>query len=513
MSNNVDLSAWLKENLQEVLPCLVTDDLVQFILSIQDYRDLEEYMKTLTEASDLDYRGFLANYKKIRSLVDNRNDDEDDSYEYSLKQKDSDKRNKKKGNDPTKDKSSNTKEEKGQKKKTKYVNLYSAEGKEKDVIMLKGRHMCECQASKHKLINNCLNCGRIVCEQEGGGPCLFCNAVVFSKEDLAIINSNSKQSRKLYNSIMESIKAGGLEKALETRDRLLDYDKTSAQRTKVIDDEGEYFSSSSPWLSKQEREYLQKKEEEAHQKKHASRLQKKFTIDFAGRTVEEDSEQFDADYYAELLEKMGSSLNERYTHPSVDQIFEVLYEGGDGSDHNTDILSEYPRLDSRGISYRVQDRELLEMTDNGACLSLHQPWASLLVSGIMRFEGRTWYTSHRGRLWIAAASRHPTEDDIKDAERFFREVRAGEDLQFPKSYPTSVLLGCVSVTDCLPQEEYRQKYPNGECDSPFVFICEDPRQLDTLFPISGSHKIYKLDSKIHQAASKIILRMAKNSKT
>lgn len=45
-----------------------------------------------------------------------------------------------------------------------------------------------------------------------------------------------------------------------------------------------------------------------------------------------------------------------------------------------------------------------------------------------RFEGRTWYTSHRGRLWIAAASKSPTEDDIKNAEKFFREVRAGKSL-------------------------------------------------------------------------------------
>jgi hypothetical protein len=31
---------------------------------------------------------------------------------------------------------------------------------------------------------------------------------------------------------------------------------------------------------------------------------------------------------------------------------------------------------------RVQDRELIEMVDEGCCLSMHQPWASLLVTGI-----------------------------------------------------------------------------------------------------------------------------------
>lgn len=31
---------------------------------------------------------------------------------------------------------------------------------------------------------------------------------------------------------------------------------------------------------------------------------------------------------------------------------------------------------------RLQDRELQEMSDEGMCLSMHQPWASLLVKGI-----------------------------------------------------------------------------------------------------------------------------------
>ena len=39
-----------------------------------------------------------------------------------------------------------------------------------------------------------------------------------------------------------------------------------------------------------------------------------------------------------------------------------------------------------------------------ACLSMHQPWASLLVHGIKRIEGRSWKTEHRGWLWIASTA-------------------------------------------------------------------------------------------------------------
>ena len=55
--------------------------------------------------------------------------------------------------------------------KTKYVSAYSSDGRSKDVILKSGRHVCGCQATKFKLVGNCLACGRIVCEQEGLKSC------------------------------------------------------------------------------------------------------------------------------------------------------------------------------------------------------------------------------------------------------------------------------------------------------------------------------------------------------
>lgn len=39
-------------------------------------------------------------------------------------------------------------------------------------------------------------------------------------------------------------------------------------------------------------------------------------------------------------------------------------------------------------SNRIQDKEYKEMVDEGVCLSMHQPYASLLVAGI-----KMWVTS------------------------------------------------------------------------------------------------------------------------
>lgn len=38
--------------------------------------------------------------------------------------------------------------------------------------------------------------------------------------------------------------------------------------------------------------------------------------------------------------------------------------------------------ETRREGLRLQDRELQEMSDEGMCLSMHQPWASLLIKSI-----------------------------------------------------------------------------------------------------------------------------------
>jgi len=47
-------------------------------------------------------------------------------------------------------------------KKSKKRNKKRIEETEESYL-LPGRQMCDCQAQKHRLINNCLSCGRIVC--------------------------------------------------------------------------------------------------------------------------------------------------------------------------------------------------------------------------------------------------------------------------------------------------------------------------------------------------------------
>ncbi|XP_052528385.1 activating signal cointegrator 1 isoform X1 [Tympanuchus pallidicinctus] len=433
------------------------------------------------------------------------------------------------------------------KRKTKYVSLYTKEGQDKLAVLIPGRHACECLGQKHRLINNCLVCGRIVCEQEGSGPCLFCGSLVCTKEEQDILQRDSNKSQKLLKKLMAGAESSGnldavskdllprqearlkagLEMAVRHKDKLLEFDRTSVRRTQVIDDESDYFATdSNQWLSKQEREALQKREQELQELRHASRLAKKVTIDFAGRQIlEEDSGM--AEYHSKLDETIEAincgTLNKPAANP------EAKITPGSGVLVNPHLLQPAPlwvdqtgllphrgatpsmgageELGSERNRLRIQDRELQEISDDGWCLSMHQPWASLLVRGIKRVEGRTWYTSHRGRLWIAATAKRPSPQEISELETTYRML-LHKDVAFPNDYPSGCLLGCVDVTDCLSQEQLNEQYPDlsQESGSPFVFICTNPQEMVVKFPIKGKPKIWKLDSKIHQGAKKGLMK-------
>ncbi|OMP11014.1 hypothetical protein CCACVL1_00727, partial [Corchorus capsularis] len=142
------------------------------------------------------------------------------------------------------------------------------------------------------------------------------------------------------------------------------------------------------------------------------------------------------------------------------------------------------------------------------CLTMHQPWASLLVYGIKRIEGRSWPAPVRGRLWIHAASKVPDEATIKAMEDFYREIYAVDgitDLKFPEHYPVSKLLGCVEVVGCLKCEEVTQweVLPQGvrlEGQTDFCWLCEQPQKLIVPFEMRGYQRVYNLEKKIYEAA-------------
>ncbi|GFO36203.1 thyroid hormone receptor interactor 4 [Plakobranchus ocellatus] len=406
----------------------------------------------------------------------------------------------------------------GAKKKSKYIPLFSSEGQAKSVIQLPGRHICECQAAKHRLINNCVCCGRVVCEQEGAGPCVFCGNLVCTREDQEILDRGTKRSEKLRNSLMR----GGhlnrssdqsVEKAVKHRDKLLEFDRNSVRRTQVIDDECDYYATdANQWLNQADREKLRMREEELRKARHGSRRDRKITLDFAGRKVLDAEDNSAKQMYSRedsVIQQVHYGMSDRQETSATTTLANPVYaETPQFISHSWGPKSRLGQQIPDGFdvhssgNQRIQDRELQEMSDEGMCLSMHQPWASLLVEGIKMHEGRTWYSAHRGRLWIASTGKAAAPEEIAEMEHMYKVLYNDYSLQFPRDYPVGCLLGCVTVDDCLSQDEYREKYPDGESSSPYVFICSNPQQLLVKFPMKGKRKIYRLEPHLHKAAKK-----------
>lgn len=424
------------------------------ILAIKDDHDFDNYFGNLLSKENEEHRLFLLNCRRML---------------LSGKQP----RSNVKGKSPNSAQSPPAQRGSGggggaAKKQGKYVNMYNSEGKLLgDTILLKGRRFCDCQAAEHKLINNCMGCGRIVCEQEGSGPCLFCGEPVYTNEEeqqLAKLKSanpktQSKAQKKQQQQQQQTAKdAAALQQALAQRDRLLEYDKNSEKRTTVIDDELDYFQENSVWLTDAEREKYEQLKSEMQELKHGSRLNRKIRVDFAGRELPDES-VITHDYEQQMIRQLAAVSKAA----SAGSVISLTGHSAMGLAPNLDVAKppvyrpskeqkEWPAPPTHDglerVYNRVQDKELLEMQDMRQCLSMHQPWASLLVAGIKkcvfvcvkefrtvwinmqqflcRHEGRVWYSEHRGRLWIASTAKEPHAEDIAHLEQFYRELYNGK---------------------------------------------------------------------------------------
>ena len=82
-------------------------------------------------------------------------------------------------------------------------------------------------------------------------------------------------------------------------------------------------------------------------------------------------------------------------------------------------------------------------------LSIKQPWADLIVSGVKDIENRTWKTNFRGRVYVHASQ--------KEADRPFGFSRFTSEqihsmnipLCFYFTYKYSAIIGEVDIVDCV----------------------------------------------------------------
>lgn len=151
-------------------------------------------------------------------------------------------------------------------------------------------------------------------------------------------------------------------------------------------------------------------------------------------------------------------------------------------------------------------------------ITIWQPYATLIVLGVKRFETRHWETSYRGPLVIHAAKRW---DDARayDCERVVELLR--DETFTPASFnddqmrlfymPTGETLGkalgVVELTDCQQMDEggsYFENEVGSFGPGRFGWKCERPRIFETPIAAQGKQGLWIPEASLEQLVNDLM---------
>ncbi|KAI9592015.1 hypothetical protein BDF19DRAFT_425734 [Syncephalis fuscata] len=246
--------------------------------------------------------------------------------------------------------SNTTENQAGTKKKEKKESVEKTGKKDKAKAAPSNRVVCHCMAKVHRLFTNCLKCGKIICTTEGPGPCTFCGSEVESPQQQLELLAREQRDRKKSTPQRRKIPVGaaktdhtrsykakvaggfaegwddpslstaitavstGAEASDELtiddedadtrnarllaearKERLLEFDRTSARRTQVIDQASDFALPNEVddrWLDPEERAQqaaLRRQRLEALEaQERRSGKARVITIDISGRCIVEE---------------------------------------------------------------------------------------------------------------------------------------------------------------------------------------------------------------------------------
>ena len=123
-------------------------------------------------------------------------------------------------------------------------------------------------------------------------------------------------------------------------------------------------------------------------------------------------------------------------------------------------------------------------------ISLIQPWATLIVAGVKRFETHAWGTSYRGPLLIHASK---TIDNhyLGRPDVAALVLKAGI-----SSFPTGAIVGQATLSGCVRTDEFADLVSDTELlvgdfeTGRFAWAMREPRQWERPVACRGHLKIW-----------------------
>ena len=196
----------------------MTDVLDQLIVIGDNVEDVTAYLKSFVGGGDAALTKFAADVKRfklgeeimestktVESVADKKQSEEEKETLHMQQQRKNDEGQKKRLQHQRPEEPKNHGGQQSSQTKTKLP---------QKPIKGKANKICGCYGNKHKPLTNCLHCGRISCEAEGFDFCPFCHNLI---EDFRKEKADTS--------------------ALLHKERLLQFDRTSAARTNILDDQ------------------------------------------------------------------------------------------------------------------------------------------------------------------------------------------------------------------------------------------------------------------------------------
>jgi hypothetical protein len=91
------------------------------------------------------------------------------------------------------------------------------------------------------------------------------------------------------------------------------------------------------------------------------------------------------------------------------------------------------------------------------CITLWQPWGTLIALGAKQFETRSWPTPYRGPLVIHTAKRFDAEQQAWCRKEIFREVLAAAGYHHPAELPLGRAICICDLTDVVATADQRDQ--------------------------------------------------------
>lgn len=126
------------------------------------------------------------------------------------------------------------------------------------------------------------------------------------------------------------------------------------------------------------------------------------------------------------------------------------------------------------------------------CLSLTQPWASMVVWGFKRYETRGWGTQHVGDLAIHASKGFPSWAIEYCFEQPFAACLRQAGVRYPADLPRGAVVGVVRLDSARHVESVRDSLGAQELafgdysDGRWAWELSAPRRLSEPIPARGS---------------------------